>query len=200
MAYNVRAFPMSDESGTTQHQVSAHHENRAAEAEKAGPNCGAFNKDQDALLTAQQDCVRNVVAALGGASRLARQLSKEFADPIGESGIRAWVAQGTVPLRRRYQLAKLGQQKNLVVDLATLEVHVGPVGGDVSTSPDLGKATFLSLDQVAARWGVPRDRVEDLVKLGHLQIHDLAGAERVAYSDLADFEHRARRSELSDRS
>ncbi len=95
-------------------------------------------------------------------------------------------------------MAKLGQQKNLVVDLATLEVHFGPVGGDVSTSSDLGKAAFLSLDQVAARWGMPRDRVEDLVKLGHLRVHDLAGTERVAYSDLADFEYRARRSEFSD--
>ena len=200
MAYNVRALPMSDESGPTQHQGSADQENQAAEAEKVDPTCVAFNKDQDALLTAQQGCVRNVVAALGGASRLARQLSKEFADPIGENGIRAWVAQGTVPLRRRHQMAKLGQQKNLVVDLTTLEVHFGPIGGDVSTSPDLGKAAFLSLDQVAARWGVPLDRVEDLVKLGHLRVHDLAGTERVAYSDLADFEYRARRSEFSDHS
>ncbi|TDH59099.1 hypothetical protein E2C06_29180 [Dankookia rubra] len=200
MAYNMKVLPMSDESGTTQQQGSTHQENQAAEAEKADPNCGAFNKGQDALLAAQQDCVRNVVAALGGASRLARQLSKEFADPIGESGIRAWVAQGTVPLRRGHQLAKIGQQKNLVIDLATLEVHFDPVGGNVSTSPDLGKAAFLSLDQVAARWGVLRDRVEDLVKLGHLRVHDLTGTERVAYSDLADFEYRARRSEISDRS
>lgn len=191
---------MSDESGTTQHQGSADQENQAAEAEKVYPNCGVFNKDQDALLTAQQVCIRNVVAALGGASRLARKLSKEFADPIGESGIRAWVAQGTVPLRRRHQLARIGQEKNLVVDLATLDVHFAPVGGDVSAPPDLGKAAFLSLDQVAVRWGVPRDRVENLVKIGHLHVHDLAGAERVAYSDIADYESRARRSNVADRS
>lgn len=112
---------MSDESQTTQQQGSTHQENRAAEAEMVDPNCGAFSKDQDALLTAQQDRVRNVVAALGGASRLAQQLSKEFTDPIGESGIRAWIAQGTVPLRRCHQLAKIGRDRNLVIDLATLE-------------------------------------------------------------------------------
>lgn len=163
------------------------------------PTCDSTEGDKNALSCLQHR-IRNLVAAFGGASRLARQLADEFDDPIGESGVRAWTAQGNVPLRRRHQLARLGQQKNLVVDLTTLEVYAGPVGGDVSTSSDFGKAAFLSLDQVAARWGVPRDRVEDLVKLGHLQVHDLAGTERVAHSDLADFEHRARRSELSDRS
>lgn len=191
---------MSDDSKINQQQDLVPLENQNSEAEKADPNNAASSKNRDALVTAQQDCVRNVVAALGGASRLARQLNKEFSDPIGESGIRAWVAQGTVPLRRRHQLAKLGQQKDLFIDLATLEVHFAPVGGDVSASPALGKAAFLSLDQVAARWGVPRDRVEDLVKIGQLQVHNLAGTERVAYSDIADYESPARRSDAADHS
>ena len=166
---------------------------------KGHPTCDSTSGGRDALSRLQHR-IRNLVAAFGGASRLARQLAEEFGDPIGESGVRAWTAQGNVPLRRRHQLARLGQQKNLVVDLAKLEVHFGTVSEDVSTSSDLGKAAFLSLDQVAVRWGVPRGCVEELVKLGHLQVHDLARTERVAYSDLADFEHRARRSDRLDRS
>ncbi|TDH62401.1 hypothetical protein E2C06_12400 [Dankookia rubra] len=161
------------------------------------PTCDSTEGDKNAFSCLQHR-IRNLVAALGGASRLARQLADEFGDPIGESGIRAWTAQGNVPLRRRHQLARLGQKRNLVVDLATLEVHFDSIGGDVSAASDPGKAAFFSLDQVAARWGVPRDRVEDLVKFGSLRVHDLAGTERVAYSDLADFEFRARRSDHLD--
>ena len=35
---------------------------------------------------------------------------------------------------------------------------------------------------------------ENLVHSGQLLVHVLAGTERVAYTDLADYEHRARRS------
>jgi hypothetical protein len=80
------------------------------------------------------------------------ELAEEFGDSIGESGVRAWTAQGNIPLRRRHQLARLGRSNDLLVDVVTLEVHFGPTGGDVGDSTHLGTAAFLSLDEVAARW------------------------------------------------
>jgi hypothetical protein len=190
----MEALAMSDDSETAQDQGLVNRVREYNEMQKVGPTYDAPGSGGRNALAALQGRIRNLVAAFGGASRLARQLADEFGDPIGESGVRAWTAQGNIPLRRRHQLARLGRSNDLLVDVVTLEVHFGPAGGDVGDSTHLGTAAFLSLDEVAARWRLPRDRVENLVHSGQLLVHVLAGTERVAYTDLADYEHRARRS------
>ena len=150
---------MSDDSETAQDQGLVNRVRASNEIQKVGPTCAAPGSGGRNALAALQGRIRNLVAAFGGASRLARQLAEEFGDSIGESGVRAWTAQGNIPLRRRHQLARLGRSNDLLVDVVTLEVHFGPTGGDVGDFTHLGTAAFLSLDEVAARWRLPRDRV-----------------------------------------
>ena len=96
---------MSDDSETAQDQGLVNRVRESNEMQKVGPTYDAPGSGGRNASAALQGRIRNLVAAFGGASRLARQLADEFGDPIGESGVRAWTAQGNIPLRRRHQLA-----------------------------------------------------------------------------------------------
>lgn len=156
----------------------------------------AAAENPDAAPAAGQR-IRAAVAALGGASVLARRLTETCGSKIGESGVRAWVAQGAVPLRRRFQMARLAALDGLTFNSDTLEVHPGPGHSAACGMPDLNTSpgnmpAFLDLAAVASRWGVSTERVEKAVEDGVLRVHLLVGEWRVSCTDLLAYERRAR--------
>lgn len=118
----------------------------ASDSVSEGP--GASSED---VSTHMRERVRCVVAAFGGASRLARRLTEVSGKSIGESGVRAWSVQGAVPLRRRLQLAQLGRSLGLVVDINTLDFRFAPVAGGKSELPDADMEIFLSPEDIVVR-------------------------------------------------
>ena len=70
---------MSDDSETAQDQGLVNRVRASNEIQKVGPTCAAPGSGGRNALAALQGRIRNLVAAFGGASRLARQLAEELA-------------------------------------------------------------------------------------------------------------------------
>jgi hypothetical protein len=121
---------MSDEILAAQDQTSLRQTMAVMDAGASDSVSNGPGPSSGGVSTHMRERVRRVVAAFGGASRLARLLTEVSEKPIGESGVRAWSVQGAIPLRRRLQLAQIGRSLGLVVDIDTLDFCFAPVAGD----------------------------------------------------------------------
>lgn len=159
-------------------------EQAVQDAASSGIGSGDPGQASEETLAATRERIRVAIASFGGASRLSRRMTEECGDPIGESGVRAWIQQCCIPLRRLIQMANLGRPNGITIDMKTLEVRQTSL---------VGGGAFMTFEQIALRWGVTAEQVAEVAAAGDLPTHVLAGEVRVAPADILAYERRARR-------